>query len=359
MGPDPGAQLPTPEGDTAGDTGPPIDNGRLNGGNYNGDPELDGDDTDPVAICGFSFKFPQDATSADGLWRMMLEKRCAMTDFPHDRINPGGFQQRGNKLNTIPLGGGHFIKEDLSVFDADFFSISPAEATAMDPMQRWLLEAAYRALENAGITMENVSGSSTAVYTGSFAMDYMLQLHRDPECPPTYAAVGFGLSMLANRLSWFYNLRGPSIGLDSACSSTAMAIDIACQALRNKSCDMPSREAQERLIRDTYSRAGLSLAHTRYFEAHGTGTPIGDPREAQAIGTVFQDYRTNLDPVYVGAIKSNIGHLEGASGLAGVIKAVLVLEKGIIPPNANFEELNPKIDAEFLRLRNKPLHGRR
>jgi len=88
--------------------------------------------------------------------------------------------------------------------------------------------------------MEAVAGSSTAVYTGTFGMDYMLQLNRDPENPPTYAALGFGLSMLANRLSWFFDLRGPSIGLDSACSSTAMAIDIACQALRSGSCSMVS-----------------------------------------------------------------------------------------------------------------------
>lgn len=86
--------------------------------------------------------------------------------------------------------------------------------------------------------MESISGSQAAVYTGSFSLDYMLQLCRDPENPPTYAAVGFGLSMLANRLSWFFNLRGPSIGLDSACSSTAMAIDIACQTLRSGSSNM-------------------------------------------------------------------------------------------------------------------------
>ncbi|KAI1371682.1 putative polyketide synthase [Hypoxylon crocopeplum] len=398
------------------------------------DPELDGFDIEPIAICGFSIKFPQDATSPEGLWKMITEKRCAMTDFPANRLNRDGFYAEKNKSNTLPLKGGHFIEEDPSVFDADFFSISPAEATAMDPMQRWLLEAAYRALENAGITMESVSGSSTAVYTGSFGFDYLMQLTRDSECPPQYAALGLGLSMLANRISWFFNLRGPSIGLDSACSSTAMAIDIACRALRDKSCDMsmvtgcnltfspevftwmtninflspdsrchsfdhrangyargegvgvmiikrlsdalrdgntiraviratgsnedgrtpgitqPSSAAQEQLIKNTYRKAGLSMSHTRYFEAHGTGTPIGDPREAQAIGAAFREYRSKQDPVFVGAIKSNIGHLEGASGLAGVIKTVLALEKGVIPPNTNFERLNPKIDAEFLRL---------
>ncbi|KAL2758194.1 hypothetical protein ACRALDRAFT_1040239 [Sodiomyces alcalophilus JCM 7366] len=366
---------------------------------------------------------------------MMMERRCAMTDFPAERVNADGFYQKKSRLNTLPLRGGHFIKEDLSLFDADFFSISPNEATSMDPMQRWLLEAAYLALENAGIPMESINGSSTGVYTGSFSLDYMLQLTRDSENPPTYAAVGFGLSMLANRLSWFFNLHGPSIGLDSACSSTAMALDIACQSLRNGSCNMamlagcnlanspeayvwmsninflspdsrchsfdhrangyargegigvvvlkrlsdairdgntiraviratgsnedgktpgitqPSRQAQERLIRETYQRAGLSMAHTRFFEAHGTGTPIGDPREAQAIGSAFQKYRSADDPIYVGALKSNIGHLEGASGLAGLLKAVLALEKGIIPPNTNFEKVNPKIDTHFLKIK--------
>ncbi|KAI0383339.1 putative polyketide synthase [Hypomontagnella monticulosa] len=399
------------------------------------DSELDGDEVDPIAICGFSVKFPEDATSPEALWKMMMERRCAMTEFPADRINANGFYQKRNGLQTLPLRGGHFIKDDPSAFDAEFFNISPTEAASMDPMQRWLLETAYRALENAGIPMESISGSSAAVYTGSFSLDYMLQLCRDPENPPTYAAVGFGLSMLANRLSWFFNLRGPSIGLDSACSSTAMAIDIACQTLRSGSSNMamvagsnlanspepylwmsninflspdsrchsfdhrangyargegigvvvlkrlsdairdgntiravirstgsnedgrtpgitqPSRQAQESLIRETYGKAGLSMKYTRFFEAHGTGTQAGDPREAQAIGSAFQKYRSNDDPLYVGALKSNIGHLEGASGLAAVIKAVLVLEKGVIPPNTNFEKVNPKIDTDFLKLR--------
>ncbi|KAI1383543.1 putative polyketide synthase [Hypoxylon trugodes] len=386
-------------------------------------------------ICGFSIKFPGDATTPENLWKMMVEKRCSSTEFPAGRLNPNGFYQAKSKANTLPLRGGHFIEEDLSRFDAEFFSISPTEASSMDPMQRWLLETAYRALENAGISMESVAGSRTAVYTGSFSLDYLLQLARDPECPPTYAALGLGLSMLANRLSWFFDLRGPSIGLDSACSSTGMATDIACQALRNGSCDtamvagsnlahtpemylwmsnvnflspdskcysfdergngysrgegigvvilkrlsdairdgntiravirstgsnqdgrtpgitQPSQTAQEQLITETYQKAKLSKAHTRYFEAHGTGTPIGDPREAQAIGAAFRKDRPTEDPLYVGAVKSNIGHLEGASGLAAIIKTVLVLEKGIIPPNANFENINPKIDAERLKLR--------
>ncbi|KAI0156750.1 polyketide synthase [Hypoxylon sp. FL1284] len=397
--------------------------------------QLDGNEADPIAICGFSIKFPEEATSPEALWKMLLERRCAMSEFPADRISSEGFYSEQNRLNTIPLKGGHFIKEDLSAFDADFFSIAPAEAAAMDPMQRWLLETAYRALENAGIPLHDVSGSSTAVYTGSFSMDYMIQMYRDPEKAAQYAALGLGLSMLANRISWFFNFQGPSVGLDTACSSTATAIDLACQALRNGDCSMslvagcnltfspeyfawmtnlnflspdsrcysfdhrsngyargegiaviilkklsaairdgntiraviratgcnedgrtpgitqPSTQAQQRLIRETYAKAGLSLEHTRFFEAHGTGTPLGDPLEAAAIGSVFRKHRSNSDPMFVGAVKSNIGHLEGPSALAATIKAVLVLEKGIIPPNANFEKLNPKIDAGLLNLK--------
>ncbi|OJJ67584.1 hypothetical protein ASPBRDRAFT_135268 [Aspergillus brasiliensis CBS 101740] len=396
--------------------------------------ELDGIDSNDIAVCGFSLKFPQDATTPEALWEMLLQRRCAMTEFPADRVNVDGFYDRRSRPNTMPLRGAHFLKGDLAEFDAGFFSVAPTEAASMDPMQRMLLEASYHALENAGIPMEHVNGSPTAVYCGSFGMDYMLQLVRSAEVPPHYAALGFGLSMLANRISWFFNFHGPSMAIDSACSSSAMALDTACAALRSGNCSMalvagsnmasapepyvwmsnvkflsadsrcysfdergngyargegvavtvlkrvsdavrdgntiraviratacnedgrtpgitqPNRKAQQDLIKTTYEQAGLSMEHTRFFEAHGTGTPAGDPREAQAIGTAFMNHRSNDDPIYVGAIKPNVGHLEGASGMAGLIKAILVLEKGIIPPNANFEKVNPKIDVDFLNI---------
>jgi acyl transferase domain-containing protein len=106
----------------------------------------------------------------------------------------------------------------------------------------------------------------------------------------------------------------------------------------------PSQSAQERLIRETYARAGLDLGDTRYFEAHGTGTPVGDPCEAAAISNVFS-CRTPENPIFVGALKSNMGHPEGASGIAGVIKTLLVLEKGIIPPNVYPERISPAVAA--------------
>ena len=113
----------------------------------------------------------------------------------------------------------------------------------------------------------------------------------------------------------------------------------------------PSRDAQETMIRDTYLAGGLDLKTTRLFEAHGTGTPVGDPIEAGAISAVFKDQRNQDEPLFVGALKSNIGHLEGASGIAGLIKAILVLEKGVIPPNIWFERVNPNIPADDWNMR--------
>ncbi|KAL7915129.1 putative polyketide synthase [Trichoderma velutinum] len=109
----------------------------------------------------------------------------------------------------------------------------------------------------------------------------------------------------------------------------------------------PSQKAQQELIEHVYKQANLSLTDTRYVEAHGTGTPVGDPIEARAIGRVFRKYRSQTEPLYIGSVKSNIGHLEGASGLAGLLKVVLSLERGVIPPNALFEKINPAIDADF------------
>ncbi|KAJ4303133.1 hypothetical protein N0V90_002025 [Kalmusia sp. IMI 367209] len=113
----------------------------------------------------------------------------------------------------------------------------------------------------------------------------------------------------------------------------------------------PSASAQESLIRYVYAKAGLDLESTRYFEAHGTGTAVGDPIEMDAIGRVFRTSRSPNDPLYVGSIKANLGHLEAASGLASLVKCVLMLERGLIVPNALFEELNPNIDAEFLNIK--------
>ena len=157
---------------------------------------------EPIAVIGFALKFPQEATSAEAFWRMIATKRCAMTEFPPSRLNADAFYAPdSNNGSSLPLRGGHFIKENLAAFDAGFFSIAPTEAAAMDPAQRVLLETAYQGFENAGIPLERVSGTSTSVHTGCFTDDYKLQTLSDTEQIPRYAATGLSLAMLANRLS--------------------------------------------------------------------------------------------------------------------------------------------------------------
>ncbi|OTA80299.1 hypothetical protein M434DRAFT_401803 [Hypoxylon sp. CO27-5] len=387
---------------------------------------------EPIAIVGFAFKLPQDAVDAPLLWDVLENRRNLMTEWPENRGTIESFYDGGSqKPNTLHGRGAHFLKEDPAVFDAPFFSITSKEAAAMDPQQRWVLETAYHAFENAGIPMERLQGSRTAVFGASMSDDYSRMLAKDPNTAPRMAATGIEPSCLSNRVSWYFNLRGPSILVNTACSGSLIALDHACQSIRNGDASaalvfgssmlltpensvllsnmnflspdslcysfdsrangyargegivavvvksltdalndgdvirgliratgsnqdgrtpgltQPSAEAQEMLIRHVYQKAGLSFQDTRYVEAHGTGTPTGDPIEMKALGRVFRTCRSHQDPLYVGSIKSNIGHLEGASGLAGLLKAILVTEKGTIPPNALFERMNPAIDGDF------------
>ncbi|CAG9990817.1 unnamed protein product [Clonostachys byssicola] len=391
---------------------------------------------EPLAIVGLAFKFPGDATSPEGFWEVLNEKRCLATEFPSNRMNIDSFYDANNEaVDKLRLRKAHFLKEDIGAFDAPFFSVSPAEAAAMDPQQRGLLETCYHALEDAGIPIESVSGTDTAVFTGSFGDDHKIISLKDAERLSPHAGSSTTFSMLANRLSWWFNLKGPSMNIDTACSSSLVGLHLACQSLRLRESSMalvggsnimssveqfllmsnlnmlspsgccysfdhrangyargegygivvvkrltdalangdviraviratgtnqdgktpsltsPSQEAQEKLIVDTYQRAGLDLSRTAFVEAHGTGTPVGDPIEARALGSTFGRTRSVQNPVYIGSTKSNIGHLEGGSGIAGLIKAVLALERGIIPPNANFEKSSKDIDAGKLNIK--------
>ncbi|ROW08771.1 hypothetical protein VPNG_06429 [Cytospora leucostoma] len=419
----------------------------------NGFSQNDGtnDVLEPLAIIGFGLEYPQDAKTPEGFWRVLKEKRDVMTEWPSDRLNLDAFFYRdeGQKQQKL-VAGAHFLTEDLGAFDASFFEISATEAMAMDIQQRKLLEVTYHAFENAGIPMDKFYGSKTGVYSGSMSDDYQQILAKDIDYIPKYSASGVAKTMVANRLSWFYDFHGPSICMDSACSSSLMAFDFACQGLRNRDCNMavvtgsslafapdgtlslmkmnflspygrchsfddradgysrgegfgvviikrlgdairdgdtiravvrsngsnqdghtpgvtqPSREMQAALIRETYTKADLDIADTRFFEAHGidcvphqkkyTGTEPAHPwgirlRPKLSAVSLGQPGHQKNPFMCGGALKSNIGHLEGGSGLAAVIKTVMVLEKGIIPPNANFENLNPSIDADFHNLK--------
>ncbi|EXK33530.1 hypothetical protein FOMG_10801 [Fusarium oxysporum f. sp. melonis 26406] len=385
----------------------------------------------PIAITGISTRFPGGADTPEALWRMISKGKSAWSKVPEDRFALDAFYHpdpdRNGAMNVV---GGHFLDEDIACFDAPFFGISRNEAKAMDPQQRLQLESAYEALENAGISIDQASGTKTSVHIGVFNKDYADIMCRDPETGPLYQATGNGQSILSNRISYVFNLKGPSVTVDTACSSSLVGLHLAVQGLRMGEAEqaivggtnlifspdimvamsllgflspdgrsyafdhrakgyargegiatlvlkpldkavrdgdpiravirgtgvnsdgrtagitLPNGDAQAELIREVYANAGLDPAETGYFEAHGTGTQAGDPMEAGAIHRVFTADRQRSSPLYLGSIKTNIGHLEGASGLAGVVKAVLCLEKGQIPPNMNFEKPNERLDLE-------------
>ncbi|KAL2166565.1 hypothetical protein VTG60DRAFT_2512 [Thermothelomyces hinnuleus] len=390
----------------------------------------------PIAVIGMSCRFAGDVDSPEKLWKLLAEGRSAWSEIPKGRFNIDGFHHPNfEKLNGTNVVGGHFLKEDVGLFDAHFFNLSAETAAALDPQFRLQLESTYEALESAGLSLQDVAGSNTAVFAGSFFRDYHESLVRDPDSLPRFLLMGTGAAMASNRLSHFFDLRGPSMSVDTGCSTTLTALHQGCQSLRTGESNMaivgganimfnpdmflamssmtliskdgksyafdsrangygrgegsatvilkrlddalrdgdpiraiiresgvnqdgktetittPSGEAQEALVRDCYRRAGLDPAHTAYFEAHGTGTPTGDPIEVAAIASVFKDSRPDGQPLRIGSVKTNIGHTEAASGVAAVIKVALALEKGQIPPSINFETPNPKLHLNEWKLK--------
>ncbi|EAQ86385.1 hypothetical protein CHGG_07638 [Chaetomium globosum CBS 148.51] len=386
-------------------------------------------DQEPIAIIGLSCKFAGDAANPQGLWKMLAEGRDAWSEIPTSRFDPKGvYHPDAQKLSTTHVKGAHFIEEDIGLFDAAFFNYSAETASALDPQYRIQLESAYEALENAGLSMSQVAGTNTSVYAGIYTHDYHDGLMRDEEKLPRFLLIGTMAAMASNRISHFFDLRGPSMTIDTGCSTALVALHQAVLGLRAREADMsivggcnlmlaadmfkmfsslglvgpdgrsysfdsrangygrgegvgtvvikrlsdalaagdpiravirdtylnqdgktetitsPSQAAQEALIRECYRRAGLSPQGTQYFEAHGTGTPAGDPIEARAIAAVLGGGRT--EKLRIGSVKTNIGHTEAASGLAGLIKVVLALEKGQIPPSVNFKEPNPQLKLD-------------
>ncbi|CAG8232080.1 unnamed protein product [Penicillium salamii] len=399
----------------------------------------------PIAIVGMGFRGPAEASNVNKLWEMILAGREGWSPIPAKRWNNEAFYHPDNaRYRSINVQGGHFLEEDISAFDAPFFNMTGDEAAAMDPQQRLLLEVTYEGLENAGISLNTIAGTDTPCFVGSFSADYTDLLLRDPECVPMYQCTNAGQSraMTANRLSYLFDLKGPSVTVDTACSGSLVALHLACQSLqtgdastaiaagvnlilshefmstmsmmrflspdgrchtfdekangytrgeaagclilkplakalrdgntiravirgtrsnqdgRTAGIALPNRVAQENLIRSVYQRTGLDPAETDFVEAHGTGTQAGDPLETKAISEIFAARRSVDNPVRIGSIKTNVGHLGGASGVAGVIKAVLMLENRMFLPNRNFEKINPRIllDEWKLKIQLSPEH---
>ena len=157
---------------------------------------------------------------------------AAHSKVPGERYNVAAFHQQGaTHSNNLAADGGHYLEQDVKSFDAPFFNITTKEAKAMDPQARMLLECSYEALENAGLSLKSVRGSDTGCYVGCFTRDYHELLVADAEDSPEYSITGTGFSLLANRLSWYYDLKGPSKSEDTACSSSLVALDSAYKSL--------------------------------------------------------------------------------------------------------------------------------
>ena len=391
---------------------------------------------EPIAVVGIGCRFPGAANSPEQFWNLLCEGRDAITEIPPQRWNIDTFYapEAGTPGKTNSRWGG-FI-DGLDEFDADFFRISPREAIGMDPQQRHLLEVSWEALEDAGQTLATLRGSSAGVFIGLSSLDYSFleQGFVDLSRIDTYANTGGAMSIAANRISYIFDLRGPSVAVDTACSSSLVAVHMACESIWNGECSLalagganalikvepfigfsqlhmlsgdgrckafdasgdgfvraegagvivlkpysqavrdgdqiyatilssvvnqdgrtngltvPNRVSQEALVRTACQRRGIAPADIQYLKAHGTGTPVGDPIEVQAMGSVLSENRDDANACRMGSVKTNIGHLEPASGIAGLIKVALALKHGWLPPNPHFKTPNPNIPFAELKM---------
>lgn len=194
---------------------------------------------EPIAIIGLACRLPGGNYSPQKLWDFLERGEIAWNGVPPNRFNLEGHYDGSLKPKTMRQPGGMFLKDiDVADFDAGFFEVGTAEAIAMDPNQRQMLEVVFEGLENAGIPMEKIDNGLVGCYVGSYAADYADMQNRDPEDRPLGNSLGVARCVLANRLSHFLNVKGPSITLDTACSSSLVGLDIACQSLRSKAIDM-------------------------------------------------------------------------------------------------------------------------
>jgi acyl transferase domain-containing protein/acyl carrier protein len=391
---------------------------------------LRGNGVAPIAIVGMGCRFPG-APSLDAFWDLLCHKGDGIREVPEERWDWARFFHPDTKApGKIASRWGGFL-DRLEHFDAPFFGISPREAPHVDPRQRKILEIAWEALEDAGIPPFSLAGTATSVYIATLSNDYDLILSRNYSRISASTGTGTANSIIANRLSYFLDLHGPSLTLDTACSGSLLAIELACRSLRTGESSLavaggvsinllpkgdvffsaagalsptghcktfdadadgivrsegagvvvlkrvaeaiedgdriyavirggainhdgasngimaPNGEAQKRVLREAYRNAGILPGQAQYVEAHGTGTPLGDPIEISALAGIMGEGR-NGDPLLVGSLKTNVGHMEAAAGVASVIKTALAMHRGAIPPNSHFKQRNPRMpEAAF------------
>jgi acyl transferase domain-containing protein/NADPH:quinone reductase-like Zn-dependent oxidoreductase/acyl carrier protein/NADP-dependent 3-hydroxy acid dehydrogenase YdfG len=392
--------------------------------------EADQRSPEPIAVIGMACRFPGGAGTPEAFWRVLASGADTVGEIPSDRWSWRQFYNADPKVaGTHYVRHGSFL-ENVADFDPEFFGISGREADALDPQHRLLLELSWEALERAGIAPHQLRHSQTGVYVGIGQNDYaQLRLFGGrPDRISPYDGTGSSFCFSAARLSYVLGLHGPSMAIDTACSSGLVALHLACQALRNGECaqalaggvqlvlspevtiylsrigalspdgrskafsaaadgygrgegggvlvlkrlsdaqragdtvlalipgsavnhdgpssglTVPNGLAQAQLVREAIRRAGLEPSDVDWVEAHGTGTVLGDPIELTALAEVFPPAGRDGRPLYVSSVKANIGHLEAAAGMAGVIKVILALQHQAVPAHPRFGEPNPAFD---------------
>ncbi len=390
----------------------------------------------PIAIVGMAFRFPGDLSDVRQFWQALCAGQDCVSQIPEDRwaVNELQHPRRSEAGRSITFSAG--VLSRIDEFDAGFFGISPREAAWLDPQHRLLLELSWEAMENAGLPPSSLAGSNCSVYVGISGYDYGVRHVDDMSSMGAHTMTGNTLSVAANRISYVFDLHGPSLAVDTACSSSLVALHHACNSLRHGEADMalaggvnlllhpypfigfskasmlsaggrcktfdesgdgyvraeggavlllkpldkaladgdpvqavilatganadggrksgitiPSQAGQAELMRSVLQRAGIEAARVDYVEAHGTGTSVGDPIEASAIGEVYGLARHGqADPLPVASVKTHLGHLEPASGMAGLVKSVLVLQNRAVPAMLHLQNPNPQIDFAALGL---------
>lgn len=379
-------------------------------GNNNSDRDLR-----EIAIIGMSGQFPG-ATNTQQFWQNLKAGIHSVSELPESRLDPLMYSPQPDPGKCYCKWGG--ILEEQAYFDPLFFEISPKEAAEMNPSQRVFMQEAYRALEDAGLVNESLSQLRCGIYVGCEPNGYSQQ-----------GFTGSSEALVASRLSYFLNLQGPAIVINSGCSSSLVAIHLACESLRHGENDIalaggvftnlnsellvclssiemlsssgkcrafdeaangtvlcegvsvlvlkklqnalddgdliygvikgsginqdgrsngitaPNGLAQEKLIKRIYQEYNIDASKLSYIEAHGTGTKLGDPVEANALKKVFSTIKTESGfRCGVGSVKSNIGHAAAAAGAIGLVKLLLCMKHRKLPGLVHFNKLNPLID---------------
>jgi pimaricinolide synthase PimS1 len=393
--------------------------------------EDDGGD-EAVALVGIACRLPGGIASHAQLWDALVSGKDCISEVPRERwdVERVWDPDRRTPGKTTSRWGGFL--DDVTKFDAAFFGISPREAIQVDPQQRLALEVAWEALEDAGIVPAILSGSRAGVFFGAWTQDYAQLASADPRAIAQHSAQGWNTSIIPARIAYRLGLRGPTLTVNTAHSSSLVAAHLGAQSLRRGETDLalvggvnlmltphmsiqlskfgamsptgrchafargadgyvrgegcavvvlrrlsdalrsgdriyavlagsavncdgasstlsaPSPEAQADVLRSAWQAANVSPSRVAYVEAHGTGTALGDRIEATALAEVF--CRTRQNALRVGSIKTNLGHLESAAGIAGLLKASLALHHGQLPANLHFAAPNPEIAFEALKL---------